>query len=54
MFCITHNQAFYIDGLVQDSSLHFTNALEIPQSCTKPSKYIIRNAMPLLQETYTR
>ena len=28
--------AFYIDGLVQNSSNSTANALELPQSCTKP------------------
>ena len=27
----------YIDGFVQDCSISFANALEILQSCTKPS-----------------
>ena len=30
---------FYIDGLVQDCSVCIANALEILQSCTKPSIY---------------
>ena len=29
-----------IDGLVQDDSISFTNALGILQSCTKPSIYV--------------
>ena len=30
---------FYIDGLVQDCSISIANALEILQSCPKPSIY---------------
>ena len=29
----------YIDGLVHDCGISSANALEIPQSCTKPSIY---------------
>ena len=29
----------YVDGLVQDCSISIANALEILQSCTKPSIY---------------
>ena len=29
----------HIDGLVQDCSNTIVNALELPQSCTKPSNY---------------
>ena len=41
--------SLYIDGLVQDYSISIANALEILQSCTKPSiyyKYIVVNAVP--------
>ena len=31
----------YMDGLVQDSSNSIANALELLQSCTKPSHYDI-------------
>ena len=33
-----------IDGLVQDCSISIVNALEIPQSCAKPSIYPIKSA----------
>ena len=32
-----YNIALYINGLVQDCSISIANALEILQSCTKPS-----------------
>ena len=31
---------FYIDGLVQDCSNSIANALELLESCTKPSIYL--------------
>ena len=33
--------AFYLDGLGQDCSLSIANALEILQSCTKPSICVV-------------
>ena len=37
--CLSYwqNMAEYIDGLVQDCSNSIANALELLQSCTKPS-----------------
>ena len=34
-----NKQVYYIDGLVQDCSNSIANALELLQSCTKPSIY---------------
>ena len=36
----------YIDGFVQDCSISIAKALEILQSCTKPSIYEILNPIP--------
>ena len=38
-----------IDGLVQDCSNSIANALELLQSCTKPSMYALVNGKPLLE-----
>ena len=38
-----------IDGLVQDCSNSIANALELLQSCTKPSMYALVNEKPLLE-----
>ena len=32
----------HIDGIVQDCSKSIVNTLELPQSCTKPSTYLLR------------
>ena len=37
--CLSHVIAIHFDGLVQDCSISIANALEILQSCTKPSIY---------------
>ena len=36
------NTIAYVDGSVQDCSISIANALEILQSCTKPSMYLCR------------
>ena len=38
----------YIDGLAQDCSNSIANALELPQSCTKPSKYCYLNKIHIV------
>ena len=30
----------HVDGLVQDCRISIANALELPQSCTKPLMYV--------------
>ena len=40
-----HNKAKYIDGIVQDCSNSSVLAMELPQSCTKPSIYFSSNMM---------
>ena len=51
----------YIDGLIQDCSISIANALEILQSCTKPSTFqaiiitydhLLHNQWPLSAPTY--
>ena len=39
----------YIDGLVQDCCISIANALEILQSCTKPSIFLWGQFLPLCQ-----
>ena len=34
----------HVDGLVEDCSISIANALEIMQSCTKPSLYTVYNS----------
>ena len=38
----------YIDGLAQDCSISIANALEILQSCTKPSIYVLLSFSELI------
>ena len=38
---LIHGLKLYIDGLVQDCSISIANAMEILQSCTKPSASFI-------------
>ena len=45
---------YYIHGLVQDSSNSIANALELMQSCTKPSIIIVVSAMSDLQNIFLK
>ena len=45
-------QTFYVNGLVQDSSISIANALEILQSCTKPLIY--SDLFPINMPQYER
>ena len=42
----------YIDGFVQDCSNSIANALELQQSCTKPSIYIMQQSENMSTGSY--
>ena len=42
----------YTDGLVQDFGISSANALEIPQSCTKPSLALLHQSLHLIIMNY--
>ena len=42
----------YIDDLVHDCSYSIANALELLQSCTKPSLYLVRVACAHICQGY--